>query len=113
MPATPGNFKRLLRKGSVAVVVGGIAEVRRRVSEGRWVVRRRCTAARLGPGSRGTGPPDSQGGGAALPHTCGHLPSHPITLRLSFTPYLTKTGWRTPLGFAMVGMLLGSGLCYP
>ncbi|KAG2429040.1 hypothetical protein HXX76_011282 [Chlamydomonas incerta] len=27
VPATPGNFKRLLKKGSVAVVVGGIAEM--------------------------------------------------------------------------------------
>ncbi|KAG2495179.1 hypothetical protein HYH03_006785 [Edaphochlamys debaryana] len=27
VPATPGNFKRLLQKGSVAVVVGGIAEM--------------------------------------------------------------------------------------
>ncbi|PNH06113.1 Diacylglycerol O-acyltransferase 2 [Tetrabaena socialis] len=27
VPATPGNFKKLLKKGSVAVVVGGIAEM--------------------------------------------------------------------------------------
>jgi 2-acylglycerol O-acyltransferase 2 len=27
VPATRGNFKRILKKGSVAVVVGGIAEM--------------------------------------------------------------------------------------
>jgi hypothetical protein len=27
LPATKGNFKKLLSKGSIAVVVGGIAEV--------------------------------------------------------------------------------------
>lgn len=28
VPATTSNFKRILKKGSVAVIVGGIAEVR-------------------------------------------------------------------------------------
>jgi hypothetical protein len=27
VPATPGNFKKVLKKGSVAVIVGGIAEM--------------------------------------------------------------------------------------
>jgi 2-acylglycerol O-acyltransferase 2 len=32
VPATPGNFKKVLKKGSVAVIVGGIAEMYMQVS---------------------------------------------------------------------------------
>jgi hypothetical protein len=34
VPATPGNFKKVLKKGSVAVIVGGIAEMYMQVRQG-------------------------------------------------------------------------------
>ena len=44
VPATRANLKRLLRKGSVAVIVGGIAEVRGSGSAS-WGASPRCGAA--------------------------------------------------------------------
>ena len=37
VPATTHNFKKLLRKGSVAVIVGGIAEIFLQVCDGELV----------------------------------------------------------------------------